>query len=305
MLTNTRGLKQIVNLLVYFAAVIVLGALLAPPLYWAGHAIAGRGVLTFLAEADFQKFFNRAMLIAVIALLWPALRRLRTGGWKGLGLRPDPRWWQHATAGFVIAALFVASLAIAYSFFDVYRLKPQLVWEKTPQLLLSAIAVAVLEEMLFRGAIFGLFRRTLGPFPALFCVTTLFAIVHFLKPDEAFQVENVRWFSGFTLVPHAFYQFANPLRLVAGFTTLFALGWILGYATLRTGSLWMAIGLHAGVVFVKMTFSKFTKRQLEYPPWIGSELQIGLVPLVVLALCGVTVWLWLKYADHPNRGRRL
>jgi membrane protease YdiL (CAAX protease family) len=91
--------------------------------------------------------------------------------------------------------------------------------------------------------------------------------------------------------------------LLAGFTTIFALGWVLGYATLRTRSLWMAIGLHAGVVFVKMTFSKFTKRELEYPPWIGSELQIGLVPLAVLALCGVSVWLWLNYADHRNRTR--
>jgi hypothetical protein len=76
------------------------------------------------------------------------------------------------------------------------------------------------------------------------------------------------------------------------------LGWILGDATLRTGALWMSIGFHAGVVFVKMGFSKFTKRQEEFLPWIGPELQIGLVPVGVLILAGIALRLWLQYEDR-------
>jgi membrane protease YdiL (CAAX protease family) len=299
--TNTRRLKEIVNILAYFTGVILLGALLAPPLFWAGQAIAGRGFLIFLAETSFQKFFNRAMLVAAIVLLWPALRTLRVRGWNDLGLRPDTRWWQHATAGLGIGAGSVAAMALTYIAFEVYRWKPRLPWEKTPQLLLTAIVVGILEETLFRGAIFGLFRRTLRPFVALFCVTAIFAMVHFVKPEESVQVTNVGWLSGFALLPHVFHQFTDPMTLLAGFTTIFVLGWVLGYATLRTRSLWMAIGLHAGVVLVKGIFSKFTKRQGEFLPWIGSELQIGLVPVAVLALCGVLVWLWLKYVDHRHR----
>jgi membrane protease YdiL (CAAX protease family) len=136
----------------------------------------------------------------------------------------------------------------------------------------------VIEECLFRGGMFGLFRRTLRPFTALLWVTVIFAIVHFLKPDELFVVQEVHWLSGFALLPKLFHRFTEPMRVLSGFTTIFVLGWVLGYATLRTRSLWLAIGFHAGVVFVKMSFAKFTKREALGLPWVGSELQIGLVP---------------------------
>jgi membrane protease YdiL (CAAX protease family) len=160
--------------------------------------------------------------------------------------------------------------------------------------------VGLLEEALFRGAIFGLFRRSLPPLMALFCVTFIFAAVHFLKPLDSFSVPQVTWLSGFTLLPHLFHQFGEPMTLLAGFTTIFTLGWVVGAATLRTRSLWLGIGFHAGLVFVKMSFSKFTKRDAEYLPWVGEKLEIGLVPVAALALCGVLVWLWLKYVDRPD-----
>ncbi len=94
------------------------------------------------------------------------------------------------------------------------------------------------------------------------------------------------------------------MLLLAGFTTIFTLGWVLGLATLSTRALWLSIGLHAGVVFVKMAFSKFTKRSAEYLPWVGQELQIGLVPVAVLSLAGVVVWWLLKYEDRDRRTRR-
>jgi membrane protease YdiL (CAAX protease family) len=295
-------LREIVNIVAYFLGVVLLGALIAPPLYWAGQAAAQGGLLSPLAGVEFQKFFNRAMLIAAVALLWPTIRVLRIWGWKELGLQRDARAWQHAIAGASIAVICVATMAVVYVAFDVYRWKERLPWERMPQLLLSAVVVAFLEEALFRGAIFGLFRRTLRPFVALFLVSLVFAAVHFLKPDESIRITEVGWLSGFALLPHVFHQFSEPMTLLAQFTTIFVLGWVLGYATLRTRSLWMAIGLHAGVVFVKMTFSKFTKRQHEFLPWIGSELQIGLVPVAVLALCGLCVWFWLAYVDvdAPN-----
>ena len=174
-------------------------------------------------------------------------------------------------------------------------------WGKLPSVALSAFVVAVIEECLFRGAIFGLFRRSLRPFSALIWVTAIFSILHFLKPDEDFKITEIGWLSGLTLLPYSFHQFADPMSLLAGFTTLFTLGWVLGFATLRTRSLWMAIGLHAGVVFVKMGFAKFSKRDAVSLPWVGTELQIGLVPVAVLAFGGVLVWLWLRHEHAAAR----
>ena len=303
--TNTRRLREIVNIVAYFVGIVLLGSFLAPALYWAGRATAQYGVLTFLAETEFQKFFNRAMLVAAVVLLWPAVRSLKLQGWGDLGLERDPRAGQNLALGLGVAALCLIPMCISYVILDVYRWKKALPWEALPKLLLSSAVVAVLEETLFRGAIFGLFRRTMRPLGALFAVTTIFAVVHFLKPDERVVVSEVNWGSGFALLPHVFHQFTEPITLLAGFTTLFVLGWVLGYATLRTSSLWVAMGFHAGVVFLKMSFSKFTKRQAEYLPWIGDELQIGLVPVAVLAIGGALFW-W-RFRDvnlGPNKSVR-
>jgi len=287
-------LKDLGKILFYFVAVIVLGALLAPPLYWGGHWLAGKGVLTFLAETDFQKFFNRGVLIAALGLLWPTIRWLHIGGFRDLGLEKNPRWLTHLGIGFGIAALVVALLAGGYMVAEIYHWKKELPWGRVPGLLFSALVVALLEEGLFRAGILGLFRRTMSPRAAIFFTAAIFSAVHFLKPDDSVELTQVGWLSGFALIPHVFHQFAEPLLVLGGFTTIFVLGLMLADVTVRTRSLWMAIGLHAGVVFVKMTFSKFTKRESAHLPWIGEELQIGLIPVVALLLGWFLAWLWLR-----------
>jgi membrane protease YdiL (CAAX protease family) len=293
-------LKDLGKILTYFFGVIVLGALLAPLLYWAGQALAARGVLQFLADTDFQKFFNRGVLVAALALLWPAIRWLRIGSIHELGLEQDGRWWKRFLAGFLIAGGLVLALGAVYISIDIYRWKKALAWGRLPTLMLSAIVVALLEEGLFRGGILGLFRRSLSSRAAVLWTSIIFSAVHFLKPDEEVKVAQVGWLTGFEMMPHVFYQFTEPLLLLGGFTTIFVLALMLGDVTVRTRSLWMAIGLHAGVVFAKMSFSKFTKRDEAYLPWIGEELQIGLVPVGVLLIAWLLARLWLRYVDASS-----
>jgi len=304
-------LKDIAKIFGYLAAVILLGALLAPPLYWGANWLAGHGIFPVLAEFPFQKYFNRAALLSAVALFWPTIRWLRVGGWRELGIEPDPRWRQHLLAGFLIAGIAVAAMAFIYVQLGIYRMRDVIAWHKIAIVALSAITVGVLEEALFRGAILGLVRRSLRPYVALFWVTVLFAIVHFLKPDDDVKIESVNWLSGFALIPHTFHQFAEPMSLLAGFTTLFVLGWLCGDAALRTRALWLSIGLHAGIVFVKMSFSVMAKFAVKKKhregllPWVDDQFETGLVPVGVLLLVWLAVVLWLKYENRarPAAGR--
>lgn len=299
-------MKDIAKIFAYLAGVILLGALLAPPLYWGAYWLAGHGIFPVLAEFPFQKYFNRAALISALLLLWPTIRWLRICGWSDLGIEPDPRWRQHLAAGFIISGLAVAIMAYIYVQLGIYRIRDEIAWGKIPVVLLSAVTVSFLEEALFRGAILGLVRRSMGRYGALFWVTALFAIVHFLKPDDAVKLTDVTWLSGFELIPHTFHQFVEPMALLAGFTTLFVLGWLCGDATVRTRALWLSIGIHAGIVFVKMSFSvmaKFavkTKHRDAYLPWVDDQFETGLVPVAVLLLTWLAIVLWLAY---ENRSR--
>lgn len=321
-------MNGVVKIVVYFLAVIVFGALLAPVLYWAAHGlepwalangllrwdpvgdqVTARGPFAFLG-AEFQKFFNRAMLVAAVALLWPALRWMDFG--KGdLRLLPDERWRSHLLFGIAVGAGVVAVMAAAYLVIGFYNLKATPPWGALVKIAFSAIGVALLEEWLFRGMIFGLLAKTMKPMAALFWTTLIFAALHFLKPDDKVKVDVVDWSSGFALLPLVFHQFAEPLMLLAGFTTLFTLGWLLGYARVRTNSLWMSIGLHAGVIFVKMGFSKLTKRDGDMLPrdgallpWVGPELQIGLVPVALLLVALLLVWRRVEYEELLPNVRR-
>jgi membrane protease YdiL (CAAX protease family) len=313
-------LKAVAKIFAYFAAVVLLGALLAPLLYWGVHAIEPwalangllkyeppvdgepkfGGPLAFL-EADFQKYFHRAILLAAVGLLIPAWRWMGGGSLRNVGLEPDRRAGQHFARGLLIGGGLVALMAGAYVFFHFYHFKAQLPWGALPRIALSAITVGVIEEWLFRGAIMGLFLRAMRPIPALAWTTFIFAALHFLRSTRDYDAGPVHWYSAFALLPELFHPFADPQTLLAGFTTLFTLGWLLGYARLRTGALWMSIGLHAGIVFVKMGFAKLTFRDRQLLPWVGSELQIGLVPVFVLLLALFIVWRRMEYEELlPN-----
>ncbi|MFT4546453.1 MAG: membrane protease YdiL (CAAX protease family) [Verrucomicrobiales bacterium] len=113
------------------------------------------------------------------------------------------------------------------------------------------------------------------------------------------QPADVDWGSGFWMVGQIFKEFGNPLFILSQFVTLFAVGWILGVARLRTNSLWLSIGLHCGWVFGLKFFSKLTLipvalQRGEYLPWVGRDLKEGLVPLVFVIITGVIVFTWLR-----------
>lgn len=293
-------MKEIGKILTYLCAVLLCGALLAPPLYWGVQTILDAGWFPDLKRFGFQKYLNRAVLISAFLLLWPIIRWLKIRGKSELMLEPDPLKWRHLFQGLLLGAGAMSLLAGTYLACDVYALKSPPEWWKLVAVLFSATAVSLLEESLFRGGINGLFRRTLSAPAALWATSVLFAAVHFIKPDPSAKIGEVTWRSGLELLPHSFHQFANPMLFVGGFATLLTFGLVLGLATWRTQALWMSIGIHAGLVFVKLGFEKFTDQKLAFLPWVGPELQVGLAPVGMLLLVGILVHSWTK--NKPPSG---
>jgi membrane protease YdiL (CAAX protease family) len=205
-----------------------------------------------------------------------------------LGLAPNARWGRDLAIGLALAAGLLFALGEVFLLTDLYTWRLPLKWSALPNAALSAAAVSVLEEALFRGALLGLVLRSARTWPAQIFVAAVYAIVHFLKPpldaaQLASELGSISWLSGFQLLPKVFWQFADPWLLLGGFVTLFLVGLILGRVTQATRSLWCAMGLHAGWVFGLKIFSAFTApTRPDLLPWVGQNLLIGLGPLVTV-----------------------
>ncbi|MBV8414355.1 MAG: CPBP family intramembrane metalloprotease [Verrucomicrobia bacterium] len=278
------------KILVYLIGTVVMGATLAPWLFWAGQYISHFQQLSFLAGTDFRRYFDRSILISAFFLLIPVLRWIGLRRLKSLGLRKNARRVSHLLGGFALALATVSALGAFLFGIDVFELKDPVPWNLLPPVLLTAISVAIIEETLFRGALLGLFRQTLTPQPAAILVSALFSILHFLNPEREGNVA-VHWYSGFELLPGAFWRFSDPLALLGGFIAIGILGLLLAHATIRTSSLWLAIGIHSGLIFGKMGFNKVMKRVQDVTPWFGSDITVGIGAILILLFLWSLVWL--------------
>lgn len=258
-----------------------------------------KGWCSFL-DANFSKVSNRAILLTALLLLWPLLRSLRIRSLADIGLQKNPHRMRDFFAGWLISVAVMALLGFILLQWGVYKMQASPPWNDLVFIFGSGIAVAFLEEWIFRGAILGSFRRYARPGIALLAVSALFSILHFLKsPGHALAAEDVRWFSGFTILPQRFQQFDQPFLVLGGFTTLFLFGLIAGWAAIHTRSLALGIGFHAGMVFGKFGFNRITKRagdMRDILPWIGpDDITVGLVGIGVLLLVGWLIWSYARF----------
>jgi len=281
----SAGLK----ILIYLLATILLGAILAPWIFWAGQYASKFGFLGFLATTDFQRFFNRSVLISALFLLLPAFQWIGARRFRDLGLARNTRRMEHLAGGFLVGSGTIIALGGLLSALGGLELKSPIPWHLLPQVALTAIFVAVIEEILFRGAILGLLRQSFAPVPAAVFTSALFSIVHFLKPTGE-EIGRVRWYSGFEILPHAFWRFSEPLLIAGGFVTIGILGLILAHATMRTSSLWLPIGIHSGIVFGKMGLNKLTRRLEEMAPWFGGDVTVGIGSIAAMLFLWFMIW---------------
>jgi len=300
---NASPTSALPKLLLYLAAVMLGGALLAPALSdlgqwaksWLADSTGGPGawLLSEIKRAHFSRYFNRAVLVSAIVFIWPFLH------WVQLDRSLLPVWrpWgsgiRQWLLGFSLAAGLLLILGFIFLQMGAYQLRPNPKWLKLGEPITAALGAGIIEEFFFRGLLLGLLLRTMSTRSALIAGTFVFALVHFLKPPEGWQIADseVTWTSGFLVLRQIAAGFGDVDFLIAEFATLFAVGWVLAQARMKTGALWAGIGLHGGWIFGLKYFSALTAYKDGWLPWIGNNLKIGLMPLVVVLFTG---WLTLK-----------
>ena len=294
------------KLLSWLGCTMVLGAILAPLIFYLGKSMADLPILdgyisAVLERSDFDRYFNRAMLLAALICIIPLLRSLELGR-KSRTLKVNLFWKSHFFAGFFLAGGLLLILGGTYLSLGLFESENRFDLSMAGKFMATAIVVSLLEEWIFRGLLLDAVLRSSRTFIALFFVTFFFALVHFLKPPETIDLNDadVKITTGFWMIGQIFMHFGNPVFIAAEFATLFALGWVLGWARLRTCSLWLSIGLHSGWVFSYELYRYHTFMPKRYQPelflpYIGSSLKSGLIPLATVCLTGVMAAIWLYF----------
>ena len=83
--------------------------------------------------------------------------------------------------------------------------------------------------------------------------------------------------------------------VLAGFATLFLIGCILADARVLTRSMSLPIGLHAGWILASGTFTWLARQKIDALPWLGKNLLVGIIPLVLAAVTWIVMRRWLKH----------
>jgi len=273
---------------------VIVGALLAPVLFWAAQWVAGHAVFSSLAKYDFETFFHRAILIAAALLLWPFLRVTHVRSMADLSLVRNRLWGRDVCAGAVLSTIPLLCCGALLIAFHAYSFRHIFAWSRFGKVLVASIAVPFIEEWFFRGIILGFLLKTGRKYLPIIAVSALFAAVHFVKAPERTSAV-VTWSSGFNSIGHSFGRVGNLMMVASAFATLFLIGCILADARLLTRSLWLSIGLHAGWIFGSGTFSLLARRQSLLLPWLGKNLLVGIIPLGVATLSWIIMRTWVKY----------
>ncbi|MEM7697843.1 MAG: CPBP family intramembrane glutamic endopeptidase [Verrucomicrobiota bacterium] len=310
-----------VKLLVFLIGTILLACLLAPPLFWGGKHVVAQGWLLggpfeglhgSMDRARFQRYFNRAVLLAVVILIGPTIRWIRSGVAKSdsrqslrerLLLEPNTRPVRDFALGFGLAAGLLLALMGAYLMTGWYAKEESAkgIFEILLGAFGTALAVAFLEELVFRGAFYALLKPILSGRVVFWTVAIVFAAVHFLQAPHDLDVGAVNWSTGFWLVGAIFAHVASLFLewdfLLAEFAVLLAIGLVLGWAREITKSLWLPIGLHAGWVFGVKTTSPITEMTFErgtLMPWLGDSLRVGMVSCLIVVITWTILWVCFR-----------
>jgi membrane protease YdiL (CAAX protease family) len=304
------------KIFLYLAAVVLAGALAAPQAWELIHRLSPDlfgGFLGKIQGMPFHRYLSRSIQVAAIVLLIPLLRSLRIRYLRSLSLVPNPRPFRDLGIGMGAGLLCITLMIPSFLWFGACTLAPD--WESAilhalPRVAATAVAVALLEEFLFRGVLLGLLRQVMVPSVAVFLAAIPFALLHFfnLPRGGGGEGETVIWWSGLHSLAQAVASLPPWPLLLWGVATLFLAGVLLGWLTVRTGSLHAAIGLHGVWILGQQLFNKVSVFQPDLAillPFIGPSqcsgaVPTGLIPLGALMLGGFLAAVLLRKRPLPG-----
>ncbi len=291
-------MKSLTKIFIYLLLSVVIGAAVAPIAYGMivlfpsdGLGFIGKFIYS-VQQMPFHRYASRSIQVIALLMLWPMIKSLKIKRMSDLALYHNKQAWRDLWGGIVMALIPLWLLEIFFVWQGWYVLDGSFSFGLCGKILGAAIVVAIVEECLFRGVLLGLSRRFLRNEAAIFFTTLIFTGVHFLNLPHHHE-SNVCWWSGFSLL-FSIGSHGGSFSLALGAcVTLVVLGMILAWVTIRTESLWLAIGLHGAWIFGQQIFNAMAHYRVTPSgallPWLGPSQIYGMVPVGIIIFFPFTI----------------
>jgi membrane protease YdiL (CAAX protease family) len=285
--------------LLLFAAAIAAVALLTWPAWLLLHPHF---------DFPFHRIGERLGMLVLLAGFLLVARRLGLADRASLGFGlPRPLFVRELLVGLALGVVTMLGIVAAMSALGL------LDWSQAAgmgagalaQLLLarlvSALAVAFIEESFLRGAMYTAIERESGARAAVLLTAFLYAATHFFGKVRIAPEDVTAW-SGVVLLGQSLQAFAHFARIVDAFLALFAVGVVLALIRQASGNIAGCLGLHAGWVWVMLVAHELTAPRRDVPLGFLLSRFDGFVGWLVLAgTVLLAVPLWRFYAVRSAR----
>jgi membrane protease YdiL (CAAX protease family) len=142
---------------------------------------------------------------------------------------------------------------------------------RIPKYIVSAVAVAIIEEGFFRAYLMGGMIEDFGLAAALLISSAVYSVTHLLRAPAHFYVQNLRPLAGLADLAASTGRLSHPAMAIPALIGLFALGMLLGEAFLLTGNVYLPMGLHAGVVIGAKLWPVMLTPGVRMPHWLAGN----------------------------------
>ena len=258
---------------------------------------------------DFGKVMRRILMMVALIVFIVFRKSLRFGTLISSALKIGPGAFRQFLLGLLLAVL---SILIYYGFGLItgawiihmdYDSAGVIILNIIEYALIACL-IGVMEEIFFRGFLLQSFMENMSV-PVAVCVCSLiYSVLHFFRADVLVST-GFQPLVGFTTMAQFFKPlFFHLVKHLPAIIGLFLVGVVMSYAFIKTKSLFLSIGLHAGMVFMVKADTMFLSRmRKEHVLLFGGDSKL---------ITGIIIWAFLIcilmvirriYSDSNNYGK--